>query len=72
MTHPDGPSVVVVGAGAAGLAAAAALNDAGCGVLCLESRDRVGGRLLSAARATTSARDRRKPRPRSPRRIPPS
>lgn len=47
MTHPDGPSVVVVGAGAAGLAAAATLNDAGCGVLCLEARDRVGGRLLS-------------------------
>lgn len=49
MAHPDGPRVVVIGAGVAGLAAATALTDAGCAVLCLEARDRAGGRLLSTA-----------------------
>lgn len=48
MTDRD-PRVVVVGAGAAGLAAAMTLRDAGVDVLCLEARDRVGGRLLSVA-----------------------
>lgn len=47
MVHPDHPRAVVIGAGAAGLAAAAALHDAGYGVACLEARSRVGGRLLS-------------------------
>jgi monoamine oxidase len=37
--------VVVIGAGAAGLAAAAALSDAGRSVLVLEARDRIGGRI---------------------------
>lgn len=40
---------IVIGAGAAGLAAATALHAAGREVLCLEARDRVGGRLLSVA-----------------------
>ncbi|MER7332996.1 MULTISPECIES: FAD-dependent oxidoreductase [unclassified Micromonospora] len=47
MPHPDGQPVVVIGAGAAGLAAATALTDAGCDTLCLEARNRPGGRLLS-------------------------
>ena len=37
--------VVVIGAGAAGLAAAARLGEAGRSVLVLEARDRVGGRV---------------------------
>ncbi len=37
--------VIVVGAGAAGLAALRELDRAGCSVLCLEARDRIGGRI---------------------------
>ena len=46
----DGPSVLVVGAGAAGLAAARALavqgKDANCRICVLEASNRVGGRLF--------------------------
>ena len=44
---PTTPHVVVVGAGLAGLAAAAALVDGGCRVTVLEARRRVGGRAAS-------------------------
>ncbi|HTX06788.1 MAG TPA: NAD(P)/FAD-dependent oxidoreductase [Steroidobacteraceae bacterium] len=39
--------IIVIGAGAAGLAAAAALGRAGHSVLVLEARDRIGGRIWS-------------------------
>jgi monoamine oxidase len=39
------PDLIVVGAGAAGLAAAAACGEAGLHVVVLEARDRVGGRI---------------------------
>ncbi|KAE9606302.1 hypothetical protein Lal_00013607 [Lupinus albus] len=39
------PSVIVIGGGMAGIAAARALNDASFQVVLLESRDRVGGRI---------------------------
>jgi monoamine oxidase len=40
---PD--SVLIIGAGAAGIAAGRMLHDAGCDVLILEARDRIGGRI---------------------------
>jgi monoamine oxidase len=46
MTTSD-PDVIVVGAGAAGLAAASMLVDGGCDVLVLEARERIGGRILT-------------------------
>src|SRR5687768_16511853 len=39
--------VVIVGGGAAGLAALRALRDAGVRALLLEARDRIGGRILT-------------------------
>jgi monoamine oxidase len=39
--------VIVVGAGAAGLAAAAELGRAGLRVTLLEARDRIGGRIFT-------------------------
>ncbi|HEY1283104.1 MAG TPA: NAD(P)/FAD-dependent oxidoreductase [Steroidobacteraceae bacterium] len=41
----DPVDVIVIGAGAAGLAAAARLAEGGCTVRVLEARDRVGGRI---------------------------
>lgn len=43
--HDSSPSVIVIGAGFAGLAAARALYDASFQVVVLESRDRIGGRV---------------------------
>ena len=42
-----GPDVIVIGAGLSGLNAALLLEELGARVLCLEGRDRPGGRLLS-------------------------
>jgi monoamine oxidase len=50
------PDVVVIGAGAAGIAAALALHDKGIGVVVLEARERIGGRVWTH-------RDRRIPVP---------
>ncbi len=47
MSHRDSHDVIVVGAGASGLTAATALHAGGRDALCLEARDRIGGRLLS-------------------------
>ncbi|OBF53309.1 monoamine oxidase [Mycobacterium sp. 852002-50816_SCH5313054-b] len=44
-TPPDTKSVLVVGAGMAGLAAARSLADAGWPVRVIEARDRIGGRV---------------------------
>ena len=41
------PDVIVIGAGAAGLAASAKLGQAGLAVLILEARDRIGGRMFT-------------------------
>jgi monoamine oxidase len=47
MTRRTSNEVVVVGAGAAGLAAARELDAAGIDVTILEARDRIGGRILT-------------------------
>lgn len=44
------PRVLVIGAGAAGLAAARSLKSNGCEVLVLEARDRIGGRVWTDRR----------------------
>ncbi|MBV9436453.1 MAG: FAD-dependent oxidoreductase, partial [Acidobacteria bacterium] len=41
------PDVLIIGAGAAGLAAAARLSQAGLRVSIVEARDRIGGRVLT-------------------------
>jgi len=47
MVMAKSPDVIVVGAGAAGLAAAADLGRAGLSVTILEARDRIGGRMFT-------------------------
>lgn len=47
MSAPSRTDVIVIGAGAAGLAAARDLHDDGLGVIVLEARDRIGGRILT-------------------------
>jgi uncharacterized protein with NAD-binding domain and iron-sulfur cluster len=47
ITANDGPRVVVVGGGLAGLSAAAALVARGCRITLLEARRRLGGRAGS-------------------------
>lgn len=45
--HPSKTSVIIIGAGASGLYAAALLQQENYDVVVLEARDRIGGRLLS-------------------------
>lgn len=47
MDHPDPTDVIVIGAGAAGLAAARELRAAGASAVVLEARGRVGGRVFT-------------------------
>jgi monoamine oxidase len=49
----DSYDVVIIGAGAAGLAAAQDLMAAGLHVCCVEARDRIGGRILTLYDAAT-------------------
>lgn len=49
------PEVIVIGAGVAGLAAAAELGRAGRSVLVLEARDRIGGRIWSRQEPSLAA-----------------
>jgi monoamine oxidase len=44
---PQTPEVLIIGAGASGLAAFKKLSQADSDVLCVEARDRVGGRILT-------------------------
>jgi monoamine oxidase len=47
-------SVIVIGAGAAGLAAAHDLSRAGCEVVVIEARSRIGGRVFTLTQAAAS------------------
>jgi monoamine oxidase len=52
-SQTDNRSVVVVGAGIAGLSAASRLGSAGCAVSVLEARDRIGGRIWTIPKTET-------------------
>lgn len=47
LRRPRDADVLIVGAGAAGLAAARTLHDAGVDILVIEARDRIGGRIFT-------------------------
>ena len=66
----NGKSVVVLGAGIAGLVAAYELRNAGYKVTLLEARDRVGGRVwtIRGGERIEAARDERREQQRQPRR----
>jgi monoamine oxidase len=49
----NNPSVIVIGAGVSGLAAAARLAESGVSVTILEARDRIGGRVFTRRDAAT-------------------
>jgi monoamine oxidase len=51
----EGADVIVVGAGAAGLAAAGRLSAAGARVIVIEARDRLGGRILTDPETASEA-----------------
>jgi monoamine oxidase len=53
-SHAFDADVLVIGAGIAGLAAAAMLSSEGVEVLVLEARDRIGGRVWSTHHASTT------------------
>jgi monoamine oxidase len=55
MSESDGADVVIVGAGAAGIAAAAVLVDEGVNVRVLEARSRIGGRAWTLRHEHTRA-----------------
>lgn len=55
MTTRVTPDVVVIGAGAAGIAAARELHDRGVDVVVLEARERIGGRIWTHRGARTPA-----------------
>jgi monoamine oxidase len=47
VSAPGNLDVIIIGAGVAGLAALSELDKAGANVLCLEARERIGGRILT-------------------------
>ncbi|HEX6065109.1 MAG TPA: FAD-dependent oxidoreductase, partial [Longimicrobiales bacterium] len=51
---PTTYDTIIIGAGAAGLAAARDLTEAGRTVLVLEARDRIGGRVHTTVDAATA------------------